>query len=214
VTVGQGLDPRDSSTSKVARLDLLSEDCDALTAFVRTLPEPGSRAGVRDAGHVAKGKSRFATIGCTSCHTPTLGRVEDLYSDLLLHDMGDELGDSGSYGIRLPSPGEISEPDGPPPAFPSGLDAFAGPWQRVRPASRREWRTPPLWGVRDSAPYLHDGRAETLEQAIALHGGQGQRMADAYFRLPQAERAELLAFLKSLVAPGMDEKAVGRIGTE
>jgi CxxC motif-containing protein (DUF1111 family) len=202
----QGRDPRDASAGKAARLDLLSEDCDALTEFVRALPGPGRRAGARDAERVARGESRFAAIGCTSCHTPTLGKVEGLYSDLLLHDMGDELGDSGSYGIVPPSPGDVSEPDGLPPAFPSGLDAFAGPWQRARPASRREWRTPPLWGVRDSAPYLHDGRAETLEQAIALHGGQGQRSADAYFQLPQAERAELLAFLKSLVAPGTDER--------
>ena len=94
------------------------------------------------------------------------------------------------------------------------VEGFAGPWQRVRPSSRREWRTPPLWGVRESAPYLHDGRAGTLEQAIALHGGQGQRMADAYFQLPQAGRAELLAFLKSLVAPGMGEKAADRSGAE
>jgi Di-haem oxidoreductase, putative peroxidase len=98
-----------------------------LTAFVRALPEPGRRAGVRVTGHVSKGKTRFATIGCTSCHTPTLGTVESLYSDLLLRDMGDELDDSGSYGIRLPSPDEMSEPDGLPPAFPSGLEAFAGP---------------------------------------------------------------------------------------
>jgi len=24
-------------------------------------------------------------------------------------------------------------------------------------ATAQEWRTPPLWGVRDSGPYLHDG---------------------------------------------------------
>ena len=40
------------------------------------------------------------------------------------------------------------------------------------PASRFEWRTPALWGFRDSAPYLHDGRAKTLDQAIAFHGGE------------------------------------------
>ena len=37
---------------------------------------------------------------------------------------------------------------------------------RFGPARSSEWRTPPLWGVADSAPYLHDGRAATLEAAI------------------------------------------------
>ena len=36
----------------------------------------------------------------------------------------------------------------------------------------QEWRTPPLWGVRDSAPYMHDGRAETLLEAISMHDGE------------------------------------------
>jgi CxxC motif-containing protein (DUF1111 family) len=206
----QARDPRDPKAGRAARLDLLGEDCDALTEFVRALPGPGRRAGVRDAELVARGESRFAAIGCVACHTPKLGEVDGLYSDLLLHDMGDELGDSGSYNIVTPAPDEESETDGLPPAFPSGMDAFAGPWQRARPASRREWRTPPLWGVRDSAPYLHDGRAATLEQAIAHHGGQGTWVADNYFRLSQSERAELIAFLKSLVAPGTD----GRLPTD
>ena len=45
----------------------------------------------------------------------------------------------------------------------------------------QEWRTPPLWGFRDSGPYLHDGRAESLEEAVAMHGGQGGRSARRYF---------------------------------
>ena len=61
--------------------------------------------------------------------------------------------------------------------------------------------TPPLWGFRDSGPYLHDGRAETLEQAVALHGGQGQAASEAFMRLLPRERLQVEAFLKSLVAP-------------
>ena len=38
-------------------------------------------------------------------------------------------------------------------------------------------------GVRDSGPYLHDGRAPTLEHAVALHGGQAERSSKAYFGL-------------------------------
>ncbi len=68
------------------------------------------------------------------------------------------------------------------------------------PASRFEWRTPPLWGFRDSGPYLHDGRAETLDQAVALHGGEAALITPKFFRLSATERRQVEAFLKSLTA--------------
>ena len=74
-------------------------------------------------------------------------------------------------------------------------------------ALRQEWRTPPLWGVRDSGPYLHDGRAETLEQAIAFHGGQAKRSVDGFFQLKPEEQMQLITFLKSLTAPESEKVA-------
>ena len=68
-------------------------------------------------------------------------------------------------------------------------------------AGRLEGRTPTVWGVRDSAPYLNDGRAKNLEQAIAFHGGEGTDSAQRYFMLSSAERLKVQAFLKTLVAP-------------
>jgi CxxC motif-containing protein (DUF1111 family) len=65
-------------------------------------------------------------------------------------------------------------------------------------ASGSEFRTAPLWGVVWSAPYLHDGRAATLEDAIALHGGEASPARDAFLGLPADPRAQLMAFVKSL----------------
>jgi CxxC motif-containing protein (DUF1111 family) len=65
-------------------------------------------------------------------------------------------------------------------------------------AGGSEFRTAPLWGVAWSGPYLHDGRAATLESAIALHGGEATRARDAVLALPAGLRAEVVAFLKSL----------------
>jgi hypothetical protein len=48
---------------------------------------------------------------------------------------------------------------------------------------------------------MHDGRAETVDEAVALHDGQGRRAARAYFLLAPEERDQVEAFLKSLVAP-------------
>src|SRR5262249_34000604 len=58
-------------------------------------------------------------------------------------------------------------------------------------ASGAEFRTAPLWGASHRGPYLHDGRAATLAEAIAAHGGEGERARDAYLQLGPADRAAL-----------------------
>ena len=65
----------------------------------------------------------------------------------------------------------------------------------------QEWRTPPLWGLRDSPPYMHDGRAETVLEAIAMHDGESAGTRDRFLQLPLADRQAILAFLETLVAP-------------
>ncbi len=60
------------------------------------------------------------------------------------------------------------------------------------------YRTPPLWGIRDTAPYLHDGRATTIEDAILAHEGEASIMMQNFYALTQEERAALLLFLSDL----------------
>ena len=177
-------------------LDLDADECAALVAYVRDLPAPVERKGStrEESRSLAAGKAAFASVGCASCHAPKLGAVDGLYSDLLLHDMGPNLADLGSYNGSTGDEDDNGQPvilgaDGQPTTPPRGG------------ATRQEWRTPPLWGVRDSGPYLHDGRAETIDQAVALHGGQAAASAQRYFKLPTPERRQVEAFLKTLVAP-------------
>lgn len=65
----------------------------------------------------------------------------------------------------------------------------------------QEWRTAPLWGLRDSAPYWHDGRAETVLEAIMMHDGESAGTRDRFLQLSYEDRQDVLAFLDSLVAP-------------
>ncbi|MGI9470839.1 MAG: di-heme oxidoredictase family protein, partial [Rubripirellula sp.] len=65
----------------------------------------------------------------------------------------------------------------------------------------QEWRTPPLWGLRDSAPYMHDGRAETILESISLHGGEGAGSRDRFLGSSLRDRNDLLMFLNTFVAP-------------
>lgn len=176
--------------------DMDMEECNALTEYVRDLPAPvqANTTDEHNAKFFQAGEAVFARVGCANCHVENVGDIQGLFSDLLLHDMGDALGDSGgSYGIFVPD----STPEGD--VIPQMANSQSE--KQVIGATRKEWRTPALWGVRDSAPYLHDGRADTLEQAIALHGGESEHSVNMYFALSDEERFQLVSFLKSLTAP-------------
>ena len=60
------------------------------------------------------------------------------------------------------------------------------------------YRTPPLWGIRRSAPYFHDGRAETIRDAILLHTGEAEQVMVDYDALSAAAKKALDAFLADL----------------
>jgi CxxC motif-containing protein (DUF1111 family) len=63
---------------------------------------------------------------------------------------------------------------------------------------KRMYLTPRLWGVADSAPYLHDGRAPSFDYAIAGHGGEGARSRAAFAKLSWEEKGPLRVYLMSL----------------
>jgi hypothetical protein len=56
-----------------------------------------------------------------------------------------------------------------------------------------------LWGVGSTAPYLHDGRAVTLSEAILEHGGEAQAARDAFAAAGTTSQKRLVAFLKNQV---------------
>jgi CxxC motif-containing protein (DUF1111 family) len=172
-------------------LDLSGRECEALAAYVASLPRPtaGTLLGAAATEVVLQGRSAFESVGCNSCHVAKLGDVDGLYSDLLLHDMGPGLGDAGAYyGNPLPSE-----------TVPAPADLARA--ERSQPAGAQEWRTPPLWGLRDSAPYLHDGRASNVEEAITAHGGEAQDVVKRYSALKNEEKKSIRTFLLSLSAP-------------
>jgi CxxC motif-containing protein (DUF1111 family) len=171
--------------------DLTDEQCVSMTDFIRSLPVPTEvvPSNSEAAEHVKLGKARFTAIGCADCHSERMGPITGIYSDMLLHDMGIELESStGYYGSIIPQAAVAN-------------DKFAVSEQ----PTPSEWRTAPLWGIADSGPYLHDGRAESLEQAIELHGGEASDVATRFKEMPAQERGAIVAFLKSLRAPSMQE---------
>lgn len=148
--------------------------------YLQTLRPPERRN--LDDPIVQDGERRFEEIGCASCHVPSMKTGEHpleilrfkevaLYSDLLLHDMGDALADR----------------------FPEG--AATGRQWRTTPLWGLGLADRALGG---KSYYLHDGRARSLDEAIRLHGGEATSAREAFFQRTVEEQEAIIAFLKSL----------------
>lgn len=152
----------------------------ATSFYVQTLGVP-ARRNVTDP-EALRGEKLFNQLNCSGCHIPTLYTGVDVrqpalsnqrihpYTDLLLHDLGAELG------------------DGRPDYVADGNEWRTPPLWGIG-----------LFAKTNGTPYyLHDGRARTLTEAILWHGGEAQRAKDAFVRLPKADRDVVLKFLQSL----------------
>lgn len=74
-----------------------------------------------------------------------------------------------------------------------------------------KFKTPTLRNIALTAPYMHDGSVETLEQVIEYYdrGGEKNRFLDAAIfplHLTDLEKQDLGAFLQSLTSPQYKEK--------
>lgn len=147
----------------------------------------------------AEGDALFDAIGCNTCHVRALGMLNTVwleYSDTT---------DAEPFEVELFHAGE--EPKGTPNVmlFSDLKRHDMGPELAERHAdtnhphiSASTWLTRPLWGLAETAPYLHDGRAATIPDAIRAHGGDAQDSRDAFIALSDEEQASLHVFLLSL----------------
>lgn len=166
------------SADQVADPELPAAEVHAVLAYIRMLapPAPGEMTPRRE-----EGREIFGAIGCASCHVPELrtgpstiaglsNQPVRLFSDLLLHDMGEELADG--------------RPDG---------DATGREWKTAPLWGLRVMRD----FLDGDAFLLHDGRARTVEEAILLHGGEAEQSRSRFEDLPAPARDALLDFVES-----------------
>jgi CxxC motif-containing protein (DUF1111 family) len=148
--------------------------------YLKTLKPPVRRMQ-SDPGVIA-GSLKFNEIGCNKCHVPSMqtgispinalsNKQVNLYSDMLLHDMGQELSDNYIEG-------EANERE----------------W-RTTPL----WGLGIIHNATGGVPfYMHDGRTSDLVEAIRLHGGEAEAIKQAFMNLSPADRQNVITFLMSL----------------
>ena len=146
-------------------------DVDALADYMRLLAPPPQ---LRQSPAAAAGGRLFVQMNCAACHTPFMFTGASPIAALahkpvpLFSDL--LLHDMGTLG--------------------DGIEQGA--------AKAREMKTPPLWGLRARGPFLHDGRAATIGDAIRSHDGEGAAARDRYLRLSPEEQQFVVDFLNSI----------------
>ncbi len=155
----------------------------------------------------ARGKRTFRVIGCMSCHRAQMWTrsssvplahpevAADPEANVYLEiDLAEEAGfeRNSRGGLIVPLYSDLKRHKMGP--------RLAETFERGGLAND-EFITARLWGIADSAPYLHDGRATTLADAIESHGGEAQGARDAFLALRPAQQDDLLLFLGTLRTP-------------
>jgi CxxC motif-containing protein (DUF1111 family) len=177
--------PEDNSNPGQTSAPAVLDDVSAFSNFMRTLAPPPTGSVVLNgqtvsATSIANGRSLFSSIGCATCHNPTVGTTQassttgslsnaavNAFSDIAIHHMGPTLADNVGQGG-------------------AGGDQF---------------RTAPLWGLGQRIFLLHDGRTTDLHAAITAHGdesSEGDIVEDNFEALSASQKQDVLNFLRSL----------------
>ena len=154
---------------------------------------------------VNQGFQLFNSLGCATCHMPAIHTNSNLLPLAYPEVESDPLqnvyinidlqgGNAGfapspfTKGIVVPMFSDLKRHDV------GTAETTGDPLDNV-------FITPRLWGVADTAPYMHDGSALTITEAILLHGNEALSSQQAFVALDQASQDDLLTFLDGLRAP-------------
>lgn len=160
--------------------EILNANFDKIVLYSSSLAVP-ARRNVADQ-NVLKGKKIFNDIQCAGCHIPKMqtGNTYSIialrnqtirpYSDMLLHDMGNELSDNAADFL-----------------------ATGNEW-RTQPL----WGIGLINTVNGHTNLLHDGRARNITESILWHGGEAQNSKVKFKQLSTKDRGNLLEFINSL----------------
>ncbi|WP_425269878.1 di-heme oxidoredictase family protein [Leptospira perdikensis] len=160
--------------------EVSEEKISAITKYMQLVAVPVRRNA--NLPTILTGKKHFFLAGCNNCHVEKLvtsanapipqlsNQIIRPYTDLLLHDMGEDLSDGKADG-----------------------EATEREW-RTAPL----WGIGLFGTVNGRARFLHDGRAKTLDEAILWHGGEAEKSKKYFLALNVSDRASMIRFLLSL----------------
>jgi CxxC motif-containing protein (DUF1111 family) len=174
-------DPEEAATATAP----FGPDVEAFARFMRSTKVPPRDTALAATADAVAGSNLFTSIGCASCHTATIttapagtvvngGKftVPASLGDKIIHPYSDfMLHDVGTGDGIVQNGGTVSQ---------------------------FKMRTPPLWGLRTRARFMHDLFNTTRANAILRHTNEAEPVIQNYINLSVTQQNQIGVFLNSL----------------
>jgi len=152
------------------------------------------------------GETLFKNVGCATCHT------QFMTANSAIHvEAADSLANKGTggKGITLNLCVDNKDPKVTCVGNSATIEVFSdfkrhdvgtalqdnAPFNQI---AANQFITPPLWGIAVSAPYMHNGSARTLQDAILAHAGDAQAVRNSFAALTADQQSQIVEFLLTL----------------
>ena len=174
-------DPEEAGTAA----NPFGPDVEAFARFMRSTKVPPRDTALAATADAIAGANLFTSIGCASCHTATITTapagtvingtkftVPPALGDKIIHPYSDfMLHDVGTGDGIIQNGGAVSQ---------------------------FKMRTPPLWGLRTRARFMHDLFNTTRTNAIQRHTNEAEPVIQNYLNLSVTQQNQIGVFLNSL----------------
>jgi len=174
-------DPEDAATVSAPN----GPDVEAFTRFMRSTKVPPRDTALAATSDAVAGASLFTSIGCANCHTASITTAP---AGTVIN--GGKFTVPASLGDKIIHPySDFMLHD---------VGTGDGIVQNGGASTANKLRTPPLWGLRTRARFMHDLFNTTRFNAVLRHTNEAEPVIQNFLNLSTTQQNQILTFLNSL----------------
>ncbi len=174
-------DPEDSGTA-------FGPDVEAFARFMRSTKAPPRDTALAGTSDAIAGSNLFVSIGCSHCHRTSITTAP---VGTVFNGTG-----AGKFTVTAALGDKIIHPYSD--FLLHDVGTGDGIVQNGGQSTRNKLTTPPLWGLRTRARFMHDLFNVTRTNAILRHTNEAEPVIQNYINLSTTQKNQIGTFLNSL----------------
>jgi CxxC motif-containing protein (DUF1111 family) len=174
-------DPEDAATAANPK----GTDVEAFTRFMRSTKAPPRDTALAATSDAVAGASLFNSVGCNICHVTSITTAP-----------AGTVINGGAFTVPAALGAKTIHPFSD--FMLHNVGTGDGIVQNGGQTTAQKLRTPPLWGLRTRARFMHDLGNGTRFNSILRHNNEANGVVNNFLNLSTTQQNQLLTFLNSL----------------